>query len=90
MLADAPHSSSACCLFQSAETFGNVCFLIFISISLFLFQCLIEAHDKVAAKCYEMPHTPMNSNASLTSSLMPADAVRVIGIQKNAGEPLVS
>lgn len=52
-------------------------------------QSLIEAHDKVAAKCYEMPHTAVNSNALLTSSLMPADAVRMIGIQKKAGEPLV-
>uniref|UniRef100_A0A3Q1HKK9 Membrane protein, palmitoylated 6a (MAGUK p55 subfamily member 6) n=1 Tax=Anabas testudineus TaxID=64144 RepID=A0A3Q1HKK9_ANATE len=52
------------------------------------FKSLIEAHDKVAAKCYEMPHTAMNSNALMTSSLMPADAVRVIGIQKKAGEPL--
>ncbi|XP_028983876.1 MAGUK p55 subfamily member 6a isoform X1 [Betta splendens] len=52
------------------------------------FKSLIEAHDKVAAKCYETPHAAMNSNALLTSSLMPADAVRVIGIQKKAGEPL--
>uniref|UniRef100_A0A8C2XLL9 Protein associated with LIN7 2, MAGUK p55 family member a n=1 Tax=Cyclopterus lumpus TaxID=8103 RepID=A0A8C2XLL9_CYCLU len=52
------------------------------------FKSLIEAHDKVAAKCYEMPHTAVNSNALLTSSLMPADAVRMIGIQKKAGEPL--
>ncbi|XP_071388918.1 MAGUK p55 subfamily member 6a isoform X1 [Centroberyx affinis] len=52
------------------------------------FQSLIEAHDKVAAKCYEMPHAAVNSDALLTSSLMPADAVRMIGIQKKAGEPL--
>ncbi|KAM3613464.1 uncharacterized protein V6R79_000113 [Siganus canaliculatus] len=52
------------------------------------FKSLIEAHDKVAAKCYEMPHTAVNSDASMTSSLMPADAVRMIGIQKKAGEPL--
>ncbi|XP_038567580.1 MAGUK p55 subfamily member 6-like isoform X2 [Micropterus salmoides] len=52
------------------------------------FKSLIEAHDKVAAKCYEMPHAAANSDASLTSSLMPADAVRMIGIQKKAGEPL--
>lgn len=89
MLVHAHHSSSVC-LFQSEETSGNVCSLICFSVSLFLSQSLIEAHDKVAAKCYEMPHTAMNSNASLTSSLMPADAVRVIGIQKKAGEPLVS
>uniref|UniRef100_A0A3B4TPL0 Protein associated with LIN7 2, MAGUK p55 family member a n=1 Tax=Seriola dumerili TaxID=41447 RepID=A0A3B4TPL0_SERDU len=52
------------------------------------FKSLIEAHDKVAAKCYEMPHAAVNSDALLTSSLMPADAVRMIGIQKKAGEPL--
>ncbi|XP_033495482.1 MAGUK p55 subfamily member 6a isoform X3 [Epinephelus lanceolatus] len=52
------------------------------------FKSLIEAHDKVASKCYEMPHATVNSNALLTSSLMPADAVRMIGIQKKAGEPL--
>uniref|UniRef100_A0AAQ5Z3F1 Membrane protein, palmitoylated 6a (MAGUK p55 subfamily member 6) n=1 Tax=Amphiprion ocellaris TaxID=80972 RepID=A0AAQ5Z3F1_AMPOC len=52
------------------------------------FKSLIEAHDKVAAKCYEMPHAAVNSNSLLTSSLMPADAVRMIGIQKKAGEPL--
>ena len=51
---------------------------------------MIEAHDKVAAKCYEMPSAAVNSNALMTSSLMPADAVRMIGIQKKAGEPLVS
>uniref|UniRef100_A0AAQ4PMW6 Protein associated with LIN7 2, MAGUK p55 family member a n=1 Tax=Gasterosteus aculeatus aculeatus TaxID=481459 RepID=A0AAQ4PMW6_GASAC len=52
------------------------------------FKSLIEAHDKVAAKCYEMPHTAGNSSAFISSSLMPADAVRMIGIQKKAGEPL--
>nr|XP_046255572.1 MAGUK p55 subfamily member 6a isoform X1 [Scatophagus argus]XP_046255573.1 MAGUK p55 subfamily member 6a isoform X1 [Scatophagus argus]XP_046255574.1 MAGUK p55 subfamily member 6a isoform X1 [Scatophagus argus] len=52
------------------------------------FKCLIEAHDKVAAKCYEMPHAAVNSDSSMTSSLMPADAVRMIGIQKKTGEPL--
>lgn len=52
------------------------------------FKSLIEAHDKVAAKCYELPHAAVNSSAIMTSSLMPADAVRMIGIQKKAGEPL--
>ncbi|KAM9310525.1 MAGUK p55 subfamily member 6a isoform 1-T1 [Pholidichthys leucotaenia] len=52
------------------------------------FLSLIEAHDKVAAKCYEMPHAEVNTNSTLASSLMPADAVRMIGIQKKAGEPL--
>lgn len=66
-------------------------FMITLSLSpFFLPQSLIEAHDKVAAKCYEIPHAAVNSDAVLTSSLMPADAVRMIGIQKKAGEPLVS
>lgn len=56
----------------------------------FLPQALIEAHDQVAAKCYEMPVAAVNSDAPVPSSLMPADAVRIIGIQKKAGEPLVS
>lgn len=63
---------------------------LFFVLCLILSQSLIEAHDKVAAKCYEMPHAAVNSNSLLTSSLMPADAVRMIGIQKKAGEPLVS
>lgn len=69
--------------------------IILISVCLyrspfFLRQSLIEAHDKVAAKCFEMPLAVVNSDAQMTSSLMPANAVRMIGIQKKAGEPLVS
>ncbi|XP_053744169.1 protein PALS2-like isoform X2 [Synchiropus splendidus] len=52
------------------------------------FRCLIEAHDKVAAKCYEMPQVEVTCNNALTSSLVPADAIRVIGIKKKTGEPL--
>ncbi|XP_061771800.1 MAGUK p55 subfamily member 6a isoform X1 [Nerophis ophidion] len=52
------------------------------------FKSLIEAHDKVAAKCYEMPNAVTNCTALLASCLMPADAIRMIGIQKKAGEPL--
>lgn len=51
------------------------------------FQSLIEAHDKVAAKCYEMPASTVNNDVT-TTSFMPADAFRIIGIQKKAGEPL--
>ena len=51
---------------------------------------MIEAHDKVAAKSYEMPPAPGSGRASLSGSLVPPDAVRMIGIQKRAGEPLVS
>ncbi|KAM3873155.1 MAGUK p55 subfamily member 6a [Diretmus argenteus] len=52
------------------------------------FQSLIEAHDKVAAKSYEVPHAAVVSDGLLPSSLIPADAVRMIGIQKKADEPL--
>lgn len=55
-----------------------------------LTQSLIEAHDKVASKCYEMPIAAVNYDAPVMNSLMPADTVRMIGIQKRAGEPLVS
>lgn len=51
------------------------------------FQSLIEAHDKVAAKCYEMPASTVNNDVT-TTFFMPADAFRIIGIQKKAGEPL--
>lgn len=51
------------------------------------FQSLIEAHDQVAAKCYEMPASTVNNDVT-TTSFMPADAFRIIGIQKKAGEPL--
>uniref|UniRef100_A0A6D2VZ46 Protein associated with LIN7 2, MAGUK p55 family member a n=1 Tax=Takifugu rubripes TaxID=31033 RepID=A0A6D2VZ46_TAKRU len=52
------------------------------------FKALIEAHDLVAAKCYESPLPAVNSDAPATTALMPADAIRMIGIQKRAGEPL--
>lgn len=54
-------------------------------------QSLLEAHDIVASKCYEVPPPPeMSSDAAVNSALMQADAVRMIGIRKKAGEPLVS
>ncbi|XP_075883775.1 MAGUK p55 subfamily member 6a isoform X2 [Nelusetta ayraudi] len=52
------------------------------------FKCLIEAHDQVAAKCFEMPAAVENGSSPMSSALMLADAVRVIGIQKKSGEPL--
>lgn len=54
-------------------------------------QSLLEAHDIVASKCYEVPPPPeMSNDAAVNSALMQADAVRMIGIRKKAGEPLVS
>uniref|UniRef100_A0A8C2K7H1 Membrane protein, palmitoylated 6a (MAGUK p55 subfamily member 6) n=1 Tax=Cyprinus carpio TaxID=7962 RepID=A0A8C2K7H1_CYPCA len=52
------------------------------------FQSLLEAHDKVASKSYEAPPTSTNSTSMTSSSLMPADTVRMISIQKKDGEPL--
>lgn len=45
----------------------------------------------MASKCYEVPPPPeMSNDAAVNSALMQADAVRMIGIRKKAGEPLVS
>lgn len=45
----------------------------------------------VASKCYEVPPpAEMTNDAAVNSALMQADAVRMIGIRKKAGEPLVS
>lgn len=45
----------------------------------------------VASKCYEVPPpTETTNDAAVNSALMQADAVRMIGIRKKAGEPLVS
>ncbi|XP_048085825.1 MAGUK p55 subfamily member 6b isoform X2 [Alosa alosa] len=53
------------------------------------FQSLLEAHDMVASKCYEAPPPQdMSNDALVNSALMQADAVRMIGIRKKAGEPL--
>nr|XP_019945983.1 PREDICTED: MAGUK p55 subfamily member 6-like [Paralichthys olivaceus] len=53
------------------------------------FQSLLEAHDMVASKCYEVPPpAEMANDAAVNSALMQADAVRMIGIRKKAGEPL--
>ncbi|XP_016407254.1 MAGUK p55 subfamily member 6-like [Sinocyclocheilus rhinocerous] len=53
------------------------------------FQFLLEAHDIVASKCYEAPPPPEVTNeAAVNNALMQADAVRMIGIRKKAGEPL--
>ncbi|KAJ8004806.1 hypothetical protein DPEC_G00140130 [Dallia pectoralis] len=52
------------------------------------FKSLIDAHDKVAAKCYETPVTVVSSCATATSPPVSGESVRMIGIQKKAGEPL--
>uniref|UniRef100_A0AAY4A2R3 Membrane palmitoylated protein 2 n=1 Tax=Denticeps clupeoides TaxID=299321 RepID=A0AAY4A2R3_9TELE len=52
------------------------------------FQSLLEAHDQVASKTYEVPHSEANHNSMANQTLLPAEAVRMISIQKKAGEPL--
>ena len=45
----------------------------------------------VASKCYEAPPpVEMANDAAVNNALMQADAVRMIGIRKKAGEPLVN
>ncbi|XP_076865504.1 MAGUK p55 subfamily member 6b isoform X2 [Brachyhypopomus gauderio] len=52
-------------------------------------QSLLETHDKVASKRYETtPPINMGNDAAVNNALMQADAVRMIGIRKKAGEPL--
>lgn len=54
-------------------------------------QSLLEAHDIVASKCYESPpSSPEINNASVNNQIVPVDAIRILGIHKRAGEPLVS
>ncbi|XP_006636112.1 MAGUK p55 subfamily member 6b isoform X2 [Lepisosteus oculatus] len=54
------------------------------------FQSLLEAHDKVASKSYEPPPGGSEANHGVPAApqAVQADAVRMIGIRKKAGEPL--
>ncbi|XP_027004825.1 MAGUK p55 subfamily member 6a [Tachysurus fulvidraco] len=52
------------------------------------FQSLIETHDQVAAKSFETLPSVTNNTTMSSTSLMPVDTVRMISIQKKAGEPL--
>ncbi|XP_058241846.1 MAGUK p55 subfamily member 6a isoform X2 [Hemibagrus wyckioides] len=52
------------------------------------FQSLIETHDQVAAKSFETLSSAANNTTMSNTSLMPVDTVRMISIQKKAGEPL--
>ncbi|XP_065521959.1 protein PALS2 isoform X2 [Lathamus discolor] len=54
------------------------------------FQSLLEAHDIVASKCYDSPpSSPEVNNSSVNNQIVPVDAIRILGIHKRAGEPLV-
>ncbi|XP_062848452.1 MAGUK p55 subfamily member 6a [Trichomycterus rosablanca] len=52
------------------------------------FQSLMETHDMVATKSFETPASAADNADLSNASLMPADTVRMISIQKKAGEPL--
>lgn len=52
-------------------------------------QSLIETHDQVAAKSFETLPSVANNTTMSSSCPMPVDTVRMISIQKKAGEPLV-
>lgn len=53
-------------------------------------QSLLEAHDIVASKCYDSPpSSPEVHNSSVNNQIVPVDAIRILGIHKRAGEPLV-
>lgn len=53
------------------------------------FQSLLEAHDQVASKSYDALPSEVTKDM-LTGNSLPAEAMRMIGIQKKSGEPLVS
>ncbi|TSK34750.1 MAGUK p55 subfamily member 6 [Bagarius yarrelli] len=52
------------------------------------FQSLIATHDQVAAKSFETLPSAANNTTLSSTSFMPVDTVRMISIQKKAGEPL--
>ncbi|XP_029444978.1 MAGUK p55 subfamily member 6 isoform X3 [Rhinatrema bivittatum] len=53
------------------------------------FQSLLETHDIVASKCYDVPtSSPEINNTTLNNQIAPVDAIRMVGIHKRAGEPL--
>lgn len=54
------------------------------------FQSLLEAHDIVASKCYDSPPSSPEINSAMNNQIAPVDAIRMVGIHKRAGEPLVS
>ncbi|XP_056375797.1 protein PALS2 isoform X3 [Hyla sarda] len=53
------------------------------------FQSLLEAHDIVASKCYDSPPSSPEINNAMNNQIAPVDAIRMVGIHKRAGEPLV-
>ncbi|CAO2634907.1 Protein PALS2 [Lemmus lemmus] len=46
-------------------------------------QSLLEAHDIVPSKCYNLPpSSPDMNNSSLNNQLLPVDAICILGIHK--------
>lgn len=52
-------------------------------------QSLLETHDSVASKTCETPPPSPQASLEPTLPVVPADAVRMVGIRKVAGEHLV-
>ncbi|XP_040293610.1 MAGUK p55 subfamily member 2 [Bufo bufo] len=52
------------------------------------FQSLLQTHDSVASKNYETPPPSPVMDPTLSNQPVPPDAVRMVGVRKNAGEHL--
>ncbi|XP_053309876.1 MAGUK p55 subfamily member 2 isoform X2 [Spea bombifrons] len=52
------------------------------------FQSLLQTHDSVASKNYETPPPSPLLDPTLNNQPVPPDAVRMVGVRKNAGEHL--
>lgn len=52
------------------------------------FQSLLQTHDSVASKNYETPPPSPLMDPTLSNQPVPPDAVRMVGVRKNAGEHL--
>ncbi|XP_073463884.1 MAGUK p55 subfamily member 2 isoform X2 [Aquarana catesbeiana] len=52
------------------------------------FQSLLQTHDSVASKNYETPPPSPLLDPTLSNQPVPPDAVRMVGVRKNAGEHL--
>ncbi|XP_056405292.1 MAGUK p55 subfamily member 2 isoform X3 [Hyla sarda] len=52
------------------------------------FQSLLQTHDSVASKNYETPPASPLLDPTLSNQPVPPDAVRMVGVRKNAGEHL--
>lgn len=77
--------------YSALNPFTNGYFMVLKRTFSFPLQSLLEAHDIVASKCYDSPpSSPEVNNSSVNNQVVPVDAIRILGIHKRAGEPLVS